>query len=341
MGIFSKGIKDISLKDNNSNYLVEKIKTQNSSIFIGAKLKVPDNFTFVIGRNGKVLDIFSSGEYVFDFSNLPIASKKLKINKTNDESLKNRFVADAYYINTNYISTNWESFKIVAGNRAEGFIKYSFGGKYTYKVKNEKTFMQSLLNELSYIKTGEAEKIVDGWINDEITKLVDKNMFTVEQIVNNSPVIHEKLFEIMKKMFDSAGVELVSFDIDYYKLPKVYQKQNDEAIKKQKQTDGSPCAETEKGELKFKPFGNFVIKTKVCESDEKSEVVLNDDKTVDQSKQEDIQEEHFDKNQAFVDLNTDNLYNTKVENLICQFCGEINDSTQDHCKSCGNLLRSE
>ena len=59
--------------------------------------------------------------------------------------------------------------------------------------------------------------------------------------------------------------------------------------------------------------------------------------TLDSQQKNDQSTEIPDK--AFVDLNVNNLYNTKVDGNICAVCGTINNSSQDFCKTCGNLLR--
>lgn len=446
MGIFNKNKnKNITPQNEESDCLIEKAKLSGGRIFIGSTLTVPQGYMFVVGRNGKVYDTFSSGEYKLCYENLPLICKKFKVTSTK-QAENVSFDVDGYFVNMSLLQYPWETYKTVIGSKAEGYLKFSVGGKYIFKVISINDFVQSFLNEFSFIKTGEAEKILDGWICDAFNSLLDKNIFTVDQIVKNKPIVYERFFDTIKKLFAVIGASLEEFTIDFYKLPRAYREENakamsaaakketaddehnasdqqtnnansvsalaidvqgqqeenqaaeassakdlsplqeeskEQTLTEEKQEDSqekSPeeqIVKEQKPSFNYTPFGNMkffsaekseengTAPRSESEQNEQPQNLLNEQQTeqikdenfcatqssetpnleqkqtqqpaLDSQQKNDQSTENSDK--AFVDLNVNNLYNTKVDGNICAVCGTINNSSQDFCKTCGNLLR--
>lgn len=235
MCFFKKTNKfDICPKVEELKSLVTNYSGHGGVIKINGKLFVPENYDFLIGKKGKVTDKFSSGEHFFSFSNLPYSCRKFGIDKMENGKQKTTFPCNYYFVNKNLMAGKFKTYrKVEMGTRAYGMFKVGVYGMYSYKVTNTHELMQSLLNEFDYIKTGEAESIIESWVDDLVVPVLEKNNFMIDDVVANSPIIAEKLKQAISKLFVSAGLEIVDVKIYKYKLPKQYQEQSDKIIAEQ------------------------------------------------------------------------------------------------------------
>jgi len=206
-------------------------------ININSKLVVPNGYFFLIGKNGKVLDKFDEGEHFFNYSNLPYVCRKYKFDRIKDGKRKEKFKCQYYFINKSLLPGQFKTYrKVVMGTKAYGIFKLHVYGMFTYKIVNVNEFMQSLLNEFDYIKTGEAEDIISSWVSELAVSVLEKNNFVINDVLNNNPIICEKLKKEVCVLFKKIGAEIVDFEIYKYKLPKELQKTSDEQIKNQKES---------------------------------------------------------------------------------------------------------
>ena len=235
MGLFFKKNKgDINPKEGELQYLVTNYLGHNATLKINGKLNVPNGYEFVIGKRGKVLDKFTEGEHFFSYANLPYSCRKYGIDKIENGKQKDSFTCECYFVDKGLRAGKFKTYrKVEMGTRAYGLFKASVYGMYTYKVVNTHEFMQSLLNEYDYIKTGEAEDIVAGWVDDLVVSVLERNNFMLTDVVANSPIIAEKLKIAIGKLFTVAGLEIVDVEIYKYKLPKEYQEESDKNIANQ------------------------------------------------------------------------------------------------------------
>lgn len=235
MGLFFKKNKgDINPKEGELQYLVTNYLGHNATLKINGKLNVPNGYEFVIGKRGKVLDKFTEGEHFFSYANLPYSCRKYGIDKIENGKQKDSFTCECYFVDKGLRAGKFKTYrKVEMGTRAYGLFKASVYGMYTYKVVNTHEFMQSLLNEFDYIKTGEAEDIVAGWVDDLVVSVLERNNFMLTDVVANSPIIAEKLKIAIGKLFTVAGLEIVDVEIYKYKLPKEYQEESDKNIANQ------------------------------------------------------------------------------------------------------------
>lgn len=266
MCFFKKNNKfDICPKVEELESLVTNYSGRNGVIKINGKLSVPENYEFLIGKKGKVTDKFSSGEHFFAYSNLPYSCRKFGIDKMENGKQKSAFNCDYYFVNKNLMAGKFKTYrKVEMGTRAYGMFKVGVFGMYSYRVTNSQELMQSLLNEFDYIKTGEAESIIESWVDDLVVPVLEKNNFMIDDVVANNPIIAEKLKQAISKLFVSAGLEIVEVKIYKYKLPKQYQEQSDKIIAEQQNIDNKP--ENDKQDIKEEQI-------------EQSENITSEDKT--------------------------------------------------------------
>ncbi len=383
MGLFGgKNKGDFCPKEGELKFLVTNYTGHNGIFNINAKLNVPAGYEFIIGKKGKVTDKFTEGEHFITFANLPYTCRRFKIDKIEDGKQKDKFTAEGYFVDKSLRAGKFKTYrKVEMGTKAYGIFRAHVYGMYSYKVSNAQELMQSLLNEFDYIKTGEAEDLIENWVDDLVVSVLEKNNFILPDVVANSPMIAEKLKQAVGKMFTIAGLEIVDLKIYKYKLPKEYQAESDKNIANQQAGDGSADNEKEasengqetaleienaKEEQSVEQEASLQEQTLEAKdenaqepnvnlsSSETSETLTNNQEQSDMAEYVPfgnfvIKDEKADKisssnqkEKTFVDLSLDKLYdNTMQKTKRCVRCGGENDLHADHCILCGEKFDDE
>lgn len=238
MAFWNKNKHDICPSEKDLKTLVTNYLGANSQIQVNSKVTVPEGYFCVLGRRGKVADKFDTGEHFLNFASMPYMCRRFGIDKVQDGKQKTKFPCNIYFVSKQLLAGKFKTYrKVEMGTRAYGIYKIHVYGMYSYKVSNPQELLQSLLNEYDYIKTGEAESIIEAWVNDLVVSTLEKKNFVITDVVNNNPIIADALKKAISKLFETAGLELCELKIYKYKLPKQYQAQSDEVLAKQAELD--------------------------------------------------------------------------------------------------------
>ena len=347
--------KDICPNESELMGLVCSYPTKRHQIYLGSKVTVPQNYYFVLGHNGKVLDCFNEGVFELCPANLPKCCSKLKINKQNKNGdIKKAFKAEAYFVNKSEYEISFETYdKAELGNRASGIFTCGIGVTIKFKINDCQKFMEVLLNEYDYIKQGEAEKILKYLTSEMLVNIIYKYNFALSEILSQNPIIEQNIKTELGHKYSKIGLVLVDICNIRYILPKKYQKKYEEKIKQatkqveikeqeKEQTDSQGLLSIREQddnieqEIKqYVPFGNITI-----ENEDYKQISTSDAPT----KQEEIENEKNQvKEQEFVDLNLDKIYNEQskdnISGIKCLHCGYINEQTAIYCEICENKLK--
>ena len=348
MGIFSRKSKyDITPDTKKIKSVVTKL--DENLIKINAKVSVPEGYSFIIGKNGKVLDGFNSGENFFTYATLPYICRRYQIDRIVDGHQLDSITANMYLVDMGLRAAEFKTYrKVEMGTKAYGIFKAHVFGVYSYRVVNVREFLQSLLNQYDYIKTGEAEDILASWVEDAVVEELEKQNFIISDVIANNPKIAEAIKEKLKKLFKVIGLEIEELKITKYKLPKKYQSSSDKVMNRQTgDTEG-----IDKENL-IETVENDVQQPNMAEDlSSKNEEVKNETK----AEQEyvpfgNIEFKDYDKNldssdlkpkNTFVDLNVDMVYdNQSQKTKRCLNCGTENILSADHCVICGEKFNSD
>ncbi len=327
---------DITPTPNSLSGLVCIYPLKHGKIKINSKVKVPSGFVFVIGHNGKALDHFGEGEYNLSVATLPECCKRLKIHKTNkNNNNKKSFKAQAYFVNINDYELNFSTQeKAELGRRATGVFKVGLKAILKFKVVDATKLMKALLYEYSYLKRGEAEKIVLSYVSDFVVSILNKYNFALSEFIYSNPIIEQNLMGELSQKLSKLGIMLFNLGEIKYILPKKFQKEYENNLKtKQEQIDfqDKNAEDTLKGakleKQDYVPFGSIII-----EDASKEEILLNCNNDINEKI------ENTNKEEEFVDLNLDNLY--KQDQIVkeCKLCGYKNNEDATICEICNNKL---
>ena len=358
MGLFwNKNKYDIKLNKNDLNSAVTKLG--QNVIKINSLLDIPEGYAVIIGKKGKALDGFGFGENYFSYANLPLICRRYHFDKLIKGGKQTKFNAEIYAVSLGLVGGMFKTYrKVDMGTKAYGYFSAHVMGVYSYKIQKPREFMQSLLNEFDYIKTGEAEKIVASWVDELVVDELEKQNFIIDDVVANNPKITECLKNRIFKLFETAGLELIEFKITKYKLPKKYQQksdsvmlgeclgedetQNNECCEEQSEDTGTSINETIEQEknAQEQPFENNsknTIDEKNKNGNETTYVPFGNIKFSTGSIE--IQKLEKPKEKMYIDLNLEKLYNSSSENKKrCLACGMENNAGFSNCQNCGEKL---
>ena len=337
---------DICPDEDKLKDIVTPYSLKNGAIKIDTKVVVPQNCAFVLGHNGKALDSFREGEYFLCAATLPECCKKLKIHKPDKKgNLKKKFKVDAYFMNFKEYTFLFNTGRCVEmGNRAMGIFTAGAEGKVKLTIKDPRQFMTSLLAEFAYLRSGEAQKIVESWVEDCVIHCFRKNNFALSELISINPLVLEKCKTDVSLILSKQGLLVLEFEFTNFLLPKKHQKEYNENKKKQQQESilsddtKKEVAQTENTEQiaveekqnddSYVPFGNIIFDTKQEIPEEKVENVSDANKT--------HQPQNSD--QQFVDLDIDKILSTDQNKRRCLSCGAENDDKDEYCTLCGKKL---
>lgn len=273
MGILSKlkqiFSNDITFDPSSATGVVTPVKVKGGKIKLDSKVIVPEGFGFALGHGGKVLDCFSSGEYFLSVSTLPVCCKKLKIHKIDKNGkMRKSFKADTYFIKTTPFEFSFSSLeKAELGQAKTGIFKVGLSCKLNLCVMNLSTFMSSLLDEYSYLKVGEAEKLLRIFTSEYVVSILNKYNFSLFEFVNINEEIETTLKGELGQKFEKIGLKLLDIYEIHYDLPRKSQKEYENNLKnKQSQQEKSSMEvqednqdEQAKSDSPYVPFGSIVI----------------------------------------------------------------------------------
>ena len=347
MSIFKKLFSnDIILDTSKAKGLVYPHALKRSSIKLDSKVQVPENYSFAIGNNGRCLDCFLQGEYYLSISTLPECCKKLKIHKTDkNNKIKKSFKADAYFVSLNEFTLNLKTQqKAELGGKASGIFKVGLICDLKLKVQDTKKLMNFLLSEYAYLKQNEAEKIILSYISEYVVTILYNYNFALSEFISSNPIIIENLKSELGVKLSKLGLQVVEMYNVTYILPKKYQKDYELNLKANKNTqkefDENLNVENiiqednqndKDAEQEYIPYGKITIENQ-------SDIQQIDQNSNNISQQEN---ENNNKEQEFVDLNLENLYNNNKKGKKCSYCGLVNANQNINCELCGNRLKGE
>ena len=335
MGLFSylrrKFSKNIELGGDISDHLVFVYKLKKGKIWLGTNIIVPKEFAFVVGKDGKVLDVIPEGKHQLIGVNLPKAVKRFSLSKQlKDGSFPTHFQADAYFVNLKLFEyATWKAYrKIELFDEKYGYFNIGVSGAFAYQVVAPEIFLKNLFKVYDYLRQNEAEEILNGFVSEFVIEQIEKAKFDYES-VKNLEKLTDSLFEVMSHKFTQFGVEIVGFQVEKVKFSKSFEKRVQKSVFDSKLLEEN--FEVKNNEPTITPRKKREIKPQIKLEEQEDLIPFT----------ESIQNKSFevaeDKSE-FVDLTSPVSYNKEDQAIRCKFCGAKNDTNQEVCALCGESL---
>lgn len=205
------------LNINNKELLVVQ-KLHRKGIKLGTKLVVPRNFSFVVFKNGKVLDVLKQGEHTLSAQTLPKAIKRLNLySKLN----KLKFVpVSACFVNLNdFDEVVWQTKKVELEDKKYGVFKISASGKYNFRIIDEEKFLSFLFSDIIELSSENSAEMFLSSINETAQKVIYEKNYGAEKLYFKDNQISKDIFSKLTDSFHNAGVSVSGITLESVEFP--------------------------------------------------------------------------------------------------------------------------
>lgn len=214
--------KSINVNDIDDSALIAMVKN-NAVIKIGTTLDVKPNFVAVIVAKGKVCDTFVEGKYRLDTREMPLATRVLRLSRTNKKGyLPNKFRADVYFVNLkNFENAKFDStdFVTTTGKKFKK-VKVGLSGIFSYQITSPVEFLEAMLTQYGIVREKIAEDEISSWVSKVVVRKVQKNKPQIEELYERNSKCFEDVVEYANKELSDCGVKILKVDINDTKFPK-------------------------------------------------------------------------------------------------------------------------
>lgn len=215
---------DIELKQDIAGYLVFPFQLKGDLVLLNHKAIVPQNCLLAFATRGRVLDYLGTGEHVVHPVVLPNCNKKHKLQKTDKSgALPVGFLGYVYYINLNQVNnlTFGTYKKLRFSNKTDGKFWAKMQFAVDLKIVDADKFMKALLHQLAYLRAGECEEIVEGWISEFVTNALQSTPHTKAQFEKSQVFgIIGEISQKLSAMLGNVGLCLCNMRVLEVELPK-------------------------------------------------------------------------------------------------------------------------
>lgn len=219
MGLFS-AIKNafggaIVLDRDKKNDLVIRQPLKNNELKLNSELDVEEGFDVVLCHMDSVCDCLGTGKYKFNDINTPRLYKFVKPRKTSKGLVSPKAIqADIYYVN----KANINNLKYLTHRRFKAMhssknVKIKIEGTFDVKIADSRKFISTMLDDYATLKDDKVKLELGDYVSYSILKVVEKNMFNLDEFKSNSEALINILNEGVSKDLAKMGVEVSNIKV--------------------------------------------------------------------------------------------------------------------------------
>lgn len=198
--------------DDSGRELVHREPQDGSSdIKMGAQLIVQDAQNAVFYRDGKALDVFTSGRHTLTTANIPVLTKLLSL----PFGFNSPFQAQVYFVSMKkFIDLKWGTKSPINFRDTElNFVQLRASGKFSIRVTNPQQLVTEIVGTQGKYTTMEIEDYLRDEIVSRLNGVLGKNLKTVFELGQFYPQIEEGTKAEVTDFFNAMGIELTDLII--------------------------------------------------------------------------------------------------------------------------------
>ncbi|WP_137937675.1 SPFH domain-containing protein [Chitinivorax sp. B] len=208
--------------------LAYRFPMQDMEIQNGASLTVRDSQMAVFVNEGKVADVFGSGQYKLTTQTLPV----LTYLKNWDKLFESPFKSDLYFFSTRIqLGRKWGTPQpITIRDQDFGMVRLRAFGMYSYKLVDPKLFYTEVSGTREIYTRDDLETQLRNLVVATMTSTLGGGGVPFLDMAGNQLLMAEKMKEALVPAFSKYGLELDNFAVENISLPEELQKAIDTRI---------------------------------------------------------------------------------------------------------------
>lgn len=243
MGIidFFKNDDTVALPDKFHNSILHPVSNFYYTAHIGHNIAVSDGWVAVIVVKGKPRDVLPAGAHQLTLINLPNTTQVLKLHKGKVKKkggsvtveLPQTFKCDIYYVNLSpVLNFPWHTGRVSIRSKLYGKYKVGLNGTLNLRVTDSAKLVSLLLLEHSHLRSGQGEKVLADFINEEVYDSILFSSFYSPRQFSDKQSINEFLFNKLNENFNNYGLCIDSVNMENVKF---YGKVNEQITRESEQ----------------------------------------------------------------------------------------------------------
>lgn len=198
----------------NSRELVAKFPSED--LRMGTQLVVYPGQTAFFVKGGRIFDEFESGTYTLKTSNIPLLNKLINLPFGGDTP----FTAEVWFVNQIAIlDSKWGTATPlqIEDPKYEVIVPIRSYGQYGFRIENPRTFMESLIGNMSSFSVDKLNRYFKGNIMSQLTNIISDKLtrdnISVLNINSHLADISEYCKERISQSFGRYGLSVQTFDV--------------------------------------------------------------------------------------------------------------------------------
>src|SRR5688572_1470019 len=221
MGLFDKikgeFIDVIEWTDDTGDTLVHRFERHNNEIKNGAQLTVRQGQTAVFVDEGELADVFGSGMYTLETSNLPILSTL----KGWKHGFQSPFKAEVYFVSTRlFTDQKWGTKNPITMRDPEfGPVRMRAFGTYAIRVADARVFIKEIVGTDGRFTTGEVTDQIRNILVSRFSDALAESGIPVLDMAANLDELGTTLLGRVTSDLTGYGLELRTLLVENVSLP--------------------------------------------------------------------------------------------------------------------------
>ena len=213
--------------DSTGNVMVQRVPEAGSGeIKYGAQLIVRESQKAIFFRDGKSLDVFSTGRHVLKTQNVPLLTKKLTSLGYGKES---PFKSEVYFLNMKLFNNlKWGTLEPILFRDSEfKMIRLKSFGSFSIQIVEPTLFLNKIVGTQGVYKDNDIVDYIKSMILQKLNVVLGEIIKTVLDMPSNFDNISIKIKNTLRLDFEGLGLDLHDFFINSISVPPEVQKMID------------------------------------------------------------------------------------------------------------------